>query len=534
MLDVWNILKFKTFKDYHNLYLKKDILLLTDIFEKFISTCLKYYNLDPTYYFSAPGLSFDAMLKMTTVELDKIDNPNMHLFIEEGMRGRICVAAKKYSKANNEYFKDYDTTKKRNEMNYDDMNNLYGKAMMSYLPYKGFKWINITDEHVNKVSNKKDNKKHGYILKVDMYLPDELHNQQRDFPMVPEKLILKENMLSRQQIVMMKKFNIKIGTTKKLIPNLFPKEKYVVHLKNLKYYLRNGWILTKVYGILELKQLKWMKLYIEFNTPKRMQATYRSDKEFFKLMINSVYGKTMENMRKRMKIRIVNNQKDCIKYSSRPTFINSIIHGTNLIAINEKKIKIKLNKPIYVGFSVLEESKLIIYKYWYDFLKKVCPNVELIYMDTDSFIFDTESIFDEIRLNNKEYFDLSDYPKNSNMYDSSNKKVPGIMKNEKPFNKIKQVYALKSKSCNILMDDNKQESKHKGHDHNFTTNEYHDVTFNKKVLSHPLNKITSIRHDIFTKETIKKTLDSFDEKRYLCDDGIHALPLGHKNRILNK
>ena len=120
MLDVWNILKFKTFKDYHNLYLKKDILLWTDIFEKFISASLEYYNLDPTHYFSAPGLSFDAMLKMTKVELDKIDDPNMHLFIEESMRGWICVAVKKYLKANNEYFKDHDSTKKRNEINYDD------------------------------------------------------------------------------------------------------------------------------------------------------------------------------------------------------------------------------------------------------------------------------------------------------------------------------------------------------------------------------------------------------------------------------
>ena len=226
-----------------------------------------------------------------------------------------------------------------------------------------------------------------------------------------------------------------------------------------------------------------MKPYIEFNTQKRMQATNKSDKEFFKLMINFVYGKTMENMRKRMKIRIVNNQRDCIKYSSRPTFINSIIYGINLIAINEKKFKIKFNKPIYVGFSVLEEIKLIMYKYWYGFLKKVCPDVELIYMDTDSFIFDEESNFDDIRLNNKEYCDLSDYPKNNKMHDLSNKKTPGIMKNEKPLNRIKQVYALKSKSYNILMDNNQEESKHKGHDYNFTTSEYHDVTFNKNSIS---------------------------------------------------
>ena len=183
---------------------------------------------------------------------------------------------------------------------------------------------------------------------------------------------------------------------------------------------------------------------------------------------------------------------------------------------------------------MLEESKLIMYKYWYGFLKKVCPDVELIYMDTDSFIFDEESNFDDIRLNNKEYFDLSDYPKNNKMHDLSNEKIPGILKDEKPLNRKKQVYALKSKSYNILMDDNIEESKHKGHDYHFTTNEYHDVTFNKKLLEHPLNKITSIRHDIFTKETIKKTLNNFDEKRYLCHDGIHTLPLGHKDILNNK
>ena len=149
-----------------------------------------------------------------------------------------------------------------------------------------------------------------------------------------------------------------------------------------------------------------MKPYIEFNTQKRMQATNKSDKEFFKLMINSVYGKTMQNMRKRMKIRTVTNQRDCIKYSSRPTFINSIIYGTNLIPINEKKFKIKFNKPIYLEFLVLKESKLIMYKYWHDFSKKVCPNVELIYMDTDSFNFAEESNFDEIRLKNKDFLIL--------------------------------------------------------------------------------------------------------------------------------
>ena len=155
--------------------------------------------------------------------------------------------------------------------------------------------------------------------------------------MAPEKLIVTEDMLSAEQIEIIKQFGLKIGTTKKLIPNLYPKKNYIVHYRNLKYYLDNGWQLTKADRILDFKQSPWMKPYIDNNTEKRIQSTNESDKNFFKLMINSIYGKTMENMRKRMKIHIVANEKDCIKYSSRSTFKNSIIFGKNLVAIHENK-----------------------------------------------------------------------------------------------------------------------------------------------------------------------------------------------------
>ena len=274
--------------------------------------------------------------------------------------------------------------------------------------------------------------------------------------MAPEKLKVTKEMLSQEQIDDIKKFNIKIGTTRKLIPNLYAKKNYVTHYRNLKYYLANGWKLTKVHRILEFKQSPWMKPYIDFNREERMQATNEADKNFFKLMINSVCGKTMENMRKRMKIRIITNEKDCIKYSSRPTFINSIIYGKNLVALHEKPEEIRLSKPIYVGCAVLEESKFGMYKFWYDFLKKVCEEIRLIYMDTDSFIFEvTNQNFNDIMSEHKEYFDLCIFPKDSKYHDSANKKTPGKMKDEKPTQNITKVFALKSKSYIIITTDNK-------------------------------------------------------------------------------
>ena len=216
--NVWNTFSFNTFKDFHNHYLKKDVLLLADVFEKFISTSLKYYNLDPCHYFSAPGLSWDAMLKMTKVELEKISDADIHLFIERGMRGGICCVSKRYSKANNEFCLNYDKTKLKVYI------NLYGKAMSEYLPYGEFKWVEVSNESVNKILNKSDNSLHGYFLEVDLEVPEELHDEHNDLPMAPEKSKVEEKMLSPIQLEIKNEYDIKVGSTNKLIPNLLPKK----------------------------------------------------------------------------------------------------------------------------------------------------------------------------------------------------------------------------------------------------------------------------------------------------------------------
>ena len=170
--DIWNKFEFKTFKDFHDHYLKKDVLFLADVFEKFISASLEYDNLDPCHYFRGPGLSWDAKLKMTGVELEKIDNADMHIFIEKGMRGGISCASKRPSKANNKYCPDYDETKPEKWIHYLVMNNLYGEAMSEYLPYGDFKWVKVNNEAVNRILNRSDNSLYGYFLEVDLDYPE--------------------------------------------------------------------------------------------------------------------------------------------------------------------------------------------------------------------------------------------------------------------------------------------------------------------------------------------------------------------------
>ena len=279
-----------------------------DVFEKFIVTCLKYYELDPCHYFSAPGLSWDAMLKMTVVKLEKISDVDQYLFIEKGLRGGISYIGKRYAKASNKYMKDYDPKKPSTFISYLDMNNLYDWSMSEYLPYEGFEWLKNVDEFDAMSINEKSDV--GYILQVDLKYPYKLHELHNDYPLAPEKLAVTNDMLSKYGKSIADKYDIKVGDVKKLIPNLGNKTKYVVHYRNLQLYLSLRMKLTKIYRVLKLKQPDWMKKYIDFNTEKRMGATNDFEKYFFKLMINSVYGKTMENLRKRINVRFVNNKKD--------------------------------------------------------------------------------------------------------------------------------------------------------------------------------------------------------------------------------
>ena len=265
---IWDRFNLKNMGDYHDRYFKKDVLLLTDVFEKFISTCLKYYKLDPFHYFSAPGLSWDAMLKMTGVKLEKISDIDQYLFIEKGTSGGISCIAKRYAKANNKYMNDYDSNKQSTFITYLDKNNLYGWAMSEHLPYSEFEWLkNVDSFDVMSIDKKSDA---GYILEVDLKYLNELHKLHNDYPPAPEKLTVTNDIPSNYCKSIDDKYDIKVVDVKKFIPNLGNKTKYVVHYKNLQLYLSLRMKLTKIHRVLKFKQCDWMKKYIEFNIKKRM------------------------------------------------------------------------------------------------------------------------------------------------------------------------------------------------------------------------------------------------------------------------
>ena len=265
--NVWNTFNLNTIGDYHDLYLKSDILLLSDVFENFRKTCLQNYKLDPCHYFTSPGLSWDAMLKMTNIKLELITDIDMYQFIEKGLRGGTSYIANRYGKANNKYMKNYNENEPSKYIMYLDANNLYGWAMSKYLPTGNFKW----QENIN-LGNYTDESKKGLILEVDLEYPKELHDLHNDFPLAPEKIKVSENMLSNYCKKIANKYKISSGLVHKLIPTLNHKEKYILHYHNLQLYLKLGLKLKKIHRALEFDQSSWLKQYIDLNTQKKNQC----------------------------------------------------------------------------------------------------------------------------------------------------------------------------------------------------------------------------------------------------------------------
>ena len=434
---VWDTFGCETIRCYHELYNKSDVLQLADVFENFRDVCLNNYKLDPAWYYTSPGLAWDACLKITDVKLELLSDIDMLLMFEKGIRGGICMASHRYAKANNKYMgNQFDPDKLSKYIAYLDANNLYGWAMSKPLPTHGFKWM--TEEELE---NWKD---YPCILEVDLEYPSHLHDPHNNYPLAPEP--------------------ITINKVEKLTPNLRDKVKYVVHYENLKLYERLGLITTKIYRGIKFEESQWLKKYINKNTELRTRAKNDFEKDFFKLMNNSVFGKTMENIRNRVDVRLVTSREMASKLSVKPNFQHCTIFDENLVAIHMRKTALKFNKPVYLGMCILDLSKTLMYDFHHNYIRpKYVQKANLLYTDTDSLIYEieTEDFFKDISSDVEQKFDTSDYPKDhpSGIPTGVNKKVLGTFKDE-AFGEIIQEFVglrvkLYSSECS-----NKMNTKH--------------------------------------------------------------------------
>ena len=427
---IYQLFKMKSFEEYLDLYLKLDVLLLADIIKQYTKVCMQTYQLDPFWFITAPSLSWHAMLKYTKVKLRNITDINQYLFFEKGIRGGVSFISGKYK----------DVTENKDEhIHYIDANNLYGYAMKKALPTGYFKWV-----EPNIYAEKPETK---YIYEVDLEYPNELHKYHNDFPLAPERIKPKDCKIE------------------KLIPHLGNRKNYIVSGKCLELYCQLGLKLTKIHRVLEYKCTNWLEKYIDLNTKERINAKDEFEKDFYKLMNNSIYGQTLMDARKFMNYTIYTDRNKYRKMLRKSFMINSecILNQCNncknekfekctenntcVVGVERIKSEVTLNRPIYVGFMVLEYSKYHMYDFWYNKLKPIFKDrLNLLGTDTDSFIYSVKS--DDVMKEYKpiqKYFDYSNIDKSNKYFNKENTKIPGKFKIEFPNDIINKFVGLRSK-----------------------------------------------------------------------------------------
>lgn len=534
---VWDMFGCRTLGEYSDLYLKSDVLLLSDVFEQFRQVCMRVYLLDPCNHVTAPSLAWNAALKCTGVELELLTDIDMHHFIKKGIRGGVSQCSVRRAVANNKYTPNYDPTKPTSYIAYLDATNLYGWAMQQYLPTGGFRFLTESEQAELDIQTVPDDAEEGFILEVDLFYPEHLHDTHNELPFCPEPLIPPS------------------GKLPKLIPNLKNKSKYVIHYRNLKQALANGLILTKIHRVLTFRQSPWLRKYIELNTNLRNQATNEFEKDFYKLMNNAVFGKTMENVDKRVDVKLLTHWENIGRklganaYVAKPYYKNKSIFSNNFVAIQLNKRHVRYSKPIFVGFSILDVSKTCMYDFYYGHIKqKYGDKALLLYTDTDSLILsiETENFYDDMK-NNIDLYDTSNY-KPGNMHGIPvTASVLGRMKDEYKGKVPSEMIGTGAKAYMVDVE-GKLTKKAKGVRKcavkDLTADDYRDVvdsmgdtltdadgniTVHNGRMFKDMHVFRTQLHEVFTLMTNKVALSYFDDKRFLIPNSYRTLAWGHKD-----
>ena len=552
--EVWHKLKIKNLGEYSDVYLKTDVTLLADIFERFRTLCLQDYDLDPLHYFTAPNFSWSAMLKKTGVVLDLLDNADMLLFFEKSIKGGISSVFHRYAKANNPYLSDsYDPSEETSYLMYLDANNLYGWAMSEPLPYGSFSWLSEQEIHNLDIQSLTADSKEGYILEVDLEYPPHLHDSHNDFPLAPEKMTVNAENLSPYCFNLLEELTGKktLPKCEKLIPNLFDKERYVLHYRNLQLYLQLGMKLKKTHRVLKFHQRPWLEEYISFNTMKRKNARNEFSKSLYKLLNNSIFGRSLINKRKHVDVKLCHTEKKVFKYTGKPSFSLCKIFNQDLVAVENKRINILMNQPVYVGFCILELAKLLMYNFHYNHMKRLYGDkMRLCFSDTDSFLYhiETEDVYEDM----KEFsylFDFSDYPEKHMLFSDQNKKVLGKFKDETNGTPIREFVGLRSKMYSFTLEVGEKHTAkgikksalvYKKEDEEeeepppkqlIKHDMYKNCLLNNDIHMCEMNIIRSVNHVLKAQKVQKRALVPFDDKRWILSDGISTRAYGHKDNM---
>lgn len=517
--EVIKTLDIKTFGEYHDTYLAVDVLGLVDVFEEFRKIAFNQYGQEIAHFISLPSYAWASMMKKTEVTLELIKDKTMYEFFERGIRGGVSMIVNRHAVANNPQMATYDKEKEESSIRYYDSNNLYGLSMTQPLPISGFRW---TD------SPRPDE---GYTAEVDLEYPEHLHDLHNDLPLAPENMEVKEEIISHYSKDVLVISGKKFTKSRKLIGHLGTRKNYVVNSHNLNYYISMGIKVTKIHRCIAYKEEAWLKPWIDQNTAYRTEAKNNFEKDFYKLMNNATFGKTMENVRGRTNIKFNTTEKDFRRQWSDPALTGSIPISENLVITFHEKRTVKLNKPIYAGQAILDLSKLTMYKFHYGYIKPKWPEAKLCMTDTDSLCYHIKTKNLDSQLD-PSWFDCSELPKSHPLFSIENKKVPGKMKDEAQGKEITEFVGHRSKVYAMTIEGGKEVCKCKGVPkatvkNDLNINVYREVLEKEESKVLESTRFRSFNHQIFTVTASKVALSAYDDKRYMLPSGMDSLAYGH-------
>jgi hypothetical protein len=410
---------------------------------------------------------------------------------------------------------------------------LYGFAQSQPMPVGSFEWV--SEEEYKDINWKSINTEEevGYILEVTLDYPKHLHKEHSSYPLAPEKMNITYSDLSdyakkcHQFFYHNENYN-----ANKLVSTLGPKRNYVVHFANLKFYLEMGLTITKIFKVLKFKQSTFLKKYIDYCTMKRQNSNSNFQRNIWKLCANACYGKFIEQVRNRLNCLLVNKDEVLVRKITKNNFSNFKIFNENLIAVFSKKQRIKLDKAYSIGFSVLEYSKLFMYKSFYLHIKPYFKTCSILFTDTDSFCF-VVTKFNQDKHRNaldllNHIMDYSNFDSQHPKYNDTRKNKLGFFKSEVQDKKILEFSGIRSKTYSIKVENNKVIKRSKGIAKGYRNNiAYKDY---KKCLKHIVQhnvlqyNIRSKNHNLQTLQVRKLAFSSFDDKRVLLNCAVHSIP----------
>ena len=531
---------FNTLGEYSDYYLEKDVRLISDIMESYRSLFMSKYETELFGHYSINSLTWEVMKKWNPVQIKILDDYRIYKEFKSLARGGLCdIASMRYAVANNKYMRNYDHSQHSSYIMHFDINSMYGHVMRSYpMPYDEFSFLSNDQIKDFKLTAHDINSEYGYILNVDISEIDiKYHDYYNDLPLFPVKEKVFKKDISDYQKKILKDNNKPFISTEKLLLNFNEKKNYTLHYLTLQFYLKfPGFKIKQINNILKFKQANYFKDYVEYNHQNRIESTNENDKNIYKLLIDSLFGRSLLNKEKyssNIKIYNDNDYKKVLKIISNDRFKDYEAIDENNALINVEKQCIKLDSPAYIGACILDLSKLEFYNNWYKLKNKYKDNIALMYYDTDSYLchIKTEDVYKDMYEMN--IFDMTSYKPDFKYFKTGQQYKMGLLKDENANSKdpddsvynsqISEAVALKSKLYGYLKESDI--IKYKGLKSKIDFQSLKTAVFNNELIKTDFYTIKAKNHKIYS-YTDHKTLMAYTDKRYLYNP-VESYAYGH-------